>query len=174
MLVLPILKSTFERRDSLHSDVPNNSIFWRDHVAMWVTDVRRTLDYLTTRPDADTTRFAYFGFSWGANMAPMSLAVEPRFKAAVLYVAGLTMEGSRPEVDPFNYLPHVTQPTLMLNGRYDYFFPVEIAQRPFFQNLGTPASQKLWKIYEGGHDVPRTDLISESLKWFDKYLGPVR
>jgi hypothetical protein len=29
-------------------------------------------------------------------------------------------------------------------------------------------------MYEGGHDVPRTDLIKESLAWLDKYLGPVR
>jgi dienelactone hydrolase len=173
MLVLPILKSTFERRDSLYSRVSDNSIFWRDHVVMWVKDMRRTLDYLSTRPDVDTTKFAYIGYSWGSNMAPINLAVEPRFRAAVLYVAGLTMEGMRPEVDPFNYLLHVTQPTLMLNGRYDFFFPVEIAQRPFFQDLGTPASHRLWKVYEGGHDVPRTELIGETLKWLDKYLGPV-
>ena len=29
-------------------------------------------------------------------------------------------------------------------------------------------------LYEGGHDVPRTELIKESLAWLDKYLGPVR
>ena len=174
VLVIPVLKSTFERRDSLHSDVSDSSIFWRDHVVMWVKDMRRTLDYLSTRADLDTTKFAYFGYSWGSNMAPLVLAVEPRFKVAVLYVAGLTMEGSRGEVDPFNYLPRVKQPVLMLNGRYDFFFPVEVAQRPFFQTLGTAASDKTWKIYEGGHDVPRTELIAETLKWLDKYLGAVR
>ena len=33
-------------------------------------------------------------------------------------------------------------PTLMLNGRYDSFFPVESSQKPFFQHLGTPAADK--------------------------------
>ncbi len=42
----------------------------------------------------------------------------------------------------------------MLNGRYDDFVPVDVAQRPFFNNLGTPKDRKEWKIYEGGHNVP--------------------
>ena len=69
-------------------------------------------------------------------------AVEPRIKASMLYVAGLTMERSRPEVDPFNYLPHVKSPVLMLNGKYDFFFPSATAQEPFFRRLGTPAADK--------------------------------
>ncbi len=60
-------------------------------------DIRRTLDYLSTRPDIDTTRFAYFGYSWGSNMAPVNLAADSRFKAAVLYVAGLLLERGRPK-----------------------------------------------------------------------------
>ena len=33
--VLPILKSTYERQDILHSDLPDSTIFWREHVVMW-------------------------------------------------------------------------------------------------------------------------------------------
>jgi cephalosporin-C deacetylase-like acetyl esterase len=66
--VLPIYKSTYERQDSLRSDVPDMSIRWRDHVVMWAKDYRRTLDYLSTRADIDSSRFAYFGESWGGNM----------------------------------------------------------------------------------------------------------
>jgi dienelactone hydrolase len=173
-LVLPILKSTYERRDSLQSDLPDSTIFWRDHVVMWTKDIRRTVDYLASRADMDTSRIAYFGTSWGSNMAPIQLVAEPRFKTAVLNVAGLTMERGRPEIDPVNYLPRVTVPVLMLNGKYDFFFPVETAQRPFFDMLGTPADRKKWIVYEGGHDVPRTELIKETLGWLDRYIGPVR
>ena len=141
---------------------------------MWRKDIGRTLDYLSTRADMDTARFAYFGNSWGANMAPMNLVAEPRFKAAVLVAAGLTMERSRPEVDPFNYLPRVKQPVLMLNGRYDYSYPLETGQRPFFDLLGTPADRKRLIVYESGHDVPRTEYMKETLRWLDTYLGPVR
>jgi formylglycine-generating enzyme required for sulfatase activity len=172
--VYPIYKSTHERTDSLRSDIPDQSIFWRDHVVMWVKDYRRTLDYLSTRADIDTTKFAYFGFSWGGYMGGIIPAVEKRIKASMLYVAGLTMERGRPEVEPINYLPRIKSPVLMLNGKYDFFFPSETAQKPFFQFLGTPAPDKKWILYEGGHDVPRTDLIRESLAWLDTYLGPVR
>jgi hypothetical protein len=62
----------------------------------------------------------------------------------------------------------------MLNGKYDFFFPLETAQKPFFDFLGTPTDHEQWMVYEGGHDVPRTELIKQSLAWLDKYLGPVR
>jgi formylglycine-generating enzyme required for sulfatase activity/dienelactone hydrolase len=172
--VLPILKSTFERADSLHSDIADGSIFWRDHVVMWAKDIRRTVDYLATRADVDTTRLGYFGASWGSNQAPLSLALEPRFKAAVLLVGGLTMERGRPEADPLNFLPRVTVPVLMLNGKYDFFFPLERSQKHFFRLLGTPNADKKHLVYEGGHDVPRIAWVTESLAWFDRYLGPVR
>ena len=172
--VYPIYKATHERSDSLRSDIPDQSIFWRDHVVMWVKDFRRTLDYLGTRSDLDPAKFAYFGFSWGGYMGGIIPAVEPRVATSVLYVAGLTMERGRPEVDPVNYLPRIKSPVLMLNGKYDFFFPLETSQRHFFDYLGTPAADKRWIVYEGGHDVPRTELIKESLAWLDKYLGPVR
>ena len=174
IMVYPIYQATHERSNGTTSDLADLSIRWRDHVVMWAKDYRRTLDYLSTRADVDTSAFAYFGFSWGGYMGGVIPAVEPRIKAVVLYVAGLEMERGRPEVEPFNFLGHITQPVIMLNGRHDFFFPVETAQKPFFENLGTPAARKRWTVYEGGHDVPRTELMRESMAWLDKYLGPVR
>ena len=75
--------------DSLKDDTPNTSIFYRDHVVMWVKDVRRTLDYLATRPDIDSTRFANYGISFGGRMAGLVPAVEPRLKAVVVVIGGL-------------------------------------------------------------------------------------
>ena len=43
-------------------------------------------------------------------MAPIALAAEPRFKVAVLYVAGFRFPRSMPEVDPFNFVSRVTIP----------------------------------------------------------------
>ena len=61
----------------------------------------------------------------------------------------------------------------MLNGKYDYFFPYETSQLPFYTLLGTPEEHKKIFVYDGGHSVPRNELIKESLTWLDKYLGPV-
>ena len=80
---------------------------------------------------------------------------------------------SLPEVDQYNYLPRITIPTLMLNGKYDFFFPYETSQKPFFELLGTPEKDKRLILYEGSHSVPRLELIKEILGWMDKYLGKV-
>jgi pimeloyl-ACP methyl ester carboxylesterase len=86
----------------------------------------------------DAGRLAYYGLSWGGGLGAILPAVEPRIKANVLYVAGLGFRHALPEVDEINYIGHVKQPTLILNGELDFFFPAESSQRPMFELLGTP------------------------------------
>ncbi len=172
--MIPVYKSTYERGDGLHSDYPNETNSYREHVIMWAKDLRRSIDYLETRPDIDSKKLAYFGVSWGGALGGLMPAVEARFRAVVLYVAGLQFQREQPEVDPFNFLSHITAPVLMLNGRYDHYFPVETAQRPMFRWLGTRPADKRQVIYEGGHFVPRPQLIKETLDWLDRYLGLVK
>ena len=93
---------------------------------------------------------------------------------AVLYVAGFAVTGALPEVDPFHYTPRVSIPVLMINSRYDNVVPVETAQLPMYRLLGTPPEHKRHVLYDGGHYVPRADLIRETLDWLDRYLGPVQ
>lgn len=100
-------------------------------------------------------------------------AVEPRIKAAVLYVGGLASAFARPEVDQINFVSRVKIPVLMLNGRYDSIEPLELSQLPMYQLLGTPPEHKRHLVYETAHFVPRSERIKESLDWLDKYLGPV-
>ena len=78
-----------------------------------------------------------------------------------------------PEVDEFNFVPRVTLPVLMINGRYDHRRPIETSQLPMYERLGTPQADKDHKLFDGGHFVPRNDLINETLSWLDSYLGPV-
>jgi pimeloyl-ACP methyl ester carboxylesterase len=96
-------------------------------------------------------------------------AVEPRIKVSALYVAGLDFQPARPEVDPVNFLPRIRVPTLMLNGRYDFFFPVESSQVPMFRLLGTAGDHKRHVVEDGSHFVARSRLIQEVLAWLDKY-----
>lgn len=170
-VVWPIYKGMFERNIELTTDSPIETSAYRDLMVMLVKDTRRTFDYLGTRDDVDTSLVAYFGYSFGGRVSPPILAMEPRFRAAVLAVAGLKMERARPEVDPINFLASVRMPLLMLNGRYDFYFPVETSQRPFFNYLGTPAADKKWIVYLEAHTVPRTELVRETLLWLDRYLG---
>jgi eukaryotic-like serine/threonine-protein kinase len=174
VLVYPIYRGTFERRTELKDDEPNASVAYRDYVIQWARDLARTIDYLETRKDLDTAKLGYFGVSWGGMLGGLMPAVEPRLKAAVLLVAGLSNNAVLPEADPFNFLHHITIPVLMLNGRFDHFFPVESSQVPMFHLLGTPPEHKRQLVYDAGHLVPRSQVIKETLDWFDRYLGPVQ
>ncbi|HEU4525670.1 MAG TPA: SUMF1/EgtB/PvdO family nonheme iron enzyme, partial [Gemmatimonadales bacterium] len=172
-VMYPIYKGTFERGGDLHSDYPAETTFYRDYVIMWGKDLARSIDYLETRPDIDGGRIAYYGFSWGGAMGAILPAVEKRIKANVLYVAGMLFQRALPEADQINYITRVTQPTLLLNGELDFFFPQETSQLPMFELLGTPPEHKKRLVFPGGHSVPREEQIRESLAWLDRYLGPV-
>jgi dienelactone hydrolase len=173
-VLYPVYKGTHQRRDSLKTDTQDSTIFYRDHVLMWAKDLRRGIDYLETRPEVSTARLGYYGVSWGGALGGLMPAVEPRIKVVVLEVAGLDFPPVRPEADPVNFLPRIRAPTLMINGRYDFYFPIETSQAPMFRLLGTPDAQKMHIVEDGSHFVPRLRLIQESLAWLDKYqpLGP--
>ena len=174
VLVFPILKGTFERKDELNSDFPTETVFYKDHLVMWRKDIGRTIDYLETRNDILYDKVGYLGWSWGGFLGSIIPAVEKRIKVVVLNVGGMAMQKALPEADQINFLPRVYQPLLMLNGKYDMFFPMETSQKPMFNLLGTPEKDKKLIIYDTGHLVPRTDFIRETLAWYDKYLGPVK
>src|SRR5262249_133419 len=88
-LLLPLYRSTYERRDGYDEDrAPVASAGKRDHTIMWYRDLGRSLDYVETRMEIDRARIAYLGTSWGACYAPIMLAVDNRFKAAVLISGG--------------------------------------------------------------------------------------
>ena len=147
---------------------------FREHMVQWREDLGRTLDYLETREDMDTDRVAYFGTSFGASTAIPLLVMEERLKAAVLYSGGLPYRALPIEGDAIDYVPRVTLPVLMLNGAYDYIFPLESKQNPMFELLGTPAEHKRHVVFEAGHTpLPRSQVIQESLAWLDRYLGPI-
>ena len=174
-VLFPIYKGTFERGGGPKPIYwPNTSSTYRDNVIFWSKDLSRSIDYLETRQDINPNELAYEGESWGAAMGALLPAVETRFKALILLSPGFFLQERLPEVDQLNFAPHVKAPVLMLNGRYDFLWPPRISQEPMFRLLGTPTENKRRVVYDTGHDVPRTEMIKESLNWIDKYLGPVR
>jgi pimeloyl-ACP methyl ester carboxylesterase len=147
---------------------------YRDMVVQWSKDLGRTIDYLETRSDIDVGELGYYSLSAGANAALPMVAVESRFKAVVLISGGVDAGRRPPEADPLNFAPHITAPTLMVNGRDDFIFPLETVARPLFALLGTPPERKRLVVHDGGHLPALNDLIRDVLGWFDEYLGPVR
>jgi pimeloyl-ACP methyl ester carboxylesterase len=187
-VVLPVYKGTLERQVG---PVSGAAEAWELHKQQAI-DLRRAIDYLQTRDDLDAGVIGYYGISWGAMKAPWLLALEDRIKAAVLVDGGLWIgpvpdgrwgisEFQGPEQDPVHYLPRIKIPVLMLNGKYDAVFPLVGSQEPMFHLLGTPAEHKMHRLFKTSHYIPSIpgagitprEREQETLKWFDRYLGPV-
>jgi hypothetical protein len=146
--------------------------WWRDHMFKWHQDLARVIDYLETREDIDTERIAYMGLSGSASRSVYLLGVEDRIKAAILLSGGLMSFQSLPEMRPINFIPRIKIPVIMLNGKYDYGFPVETNQNVMFELFGTPDDDKYHIKYETGHNVwDRNDWVKDALAFLDKYFG---
>ena len=139
-------------------------------VAACVKDFRRTIDYLETRSDINTKRVGFLGYSFGALLAPILLANEPRIHAAVLVSGGIRPSLAPPHVDQVSFAPRVRIPVLMLNGRYDSLF-TEPAQQQLFRLFGTPAEHKRYIVVDAPHTIPTEYINRELPLWFDRYLG---
>ena len=173
-VVFPIYKSTYERGDGMESPWPVANSLYRDHVIAWAKDLGRAVDYIESRSDLDQQKLVYYGYSWGATMAPIINAVDTRFRTAVLLSGGFYQQKGPPEADAINFAPHDKIPTLMINGRYDLIFTADDSQKPLFERLGAPAKDKRYALLEYGHVPPSDQLMKELLEWLDRYLGPVQ
>ena len=175
-LMYPVYKGTYERQ--LPGGRPSASrepIGYRDWYIQLSKDYRRSIDYLDTRSDILHEKLAYYGVSWGANVGPVMVAIDDRVKTAIFLLGGF-LGRHLPEVDPVNFAPHISVPTLMINGEHDYAFPIETSQLPMFELLGTPPEHKVHSVYPGGHGMWGHfghQARGEILEWLDRYLGPV-
>jgi len=171
-VVLPVFSGTLERGPSPAKMAPKQQV---EMLLRWPKDMGQTIDYLETRRDIDAKKLGFYGLSMGATHGVRLLALDSRLRAAVLVSGGLNA-GQPAETDIWNYAPRVRTPVLMLSGRDDMVYPVETAQMPLFNALGTPAQNKRYVQFEGGHAnlVSHPHLLGLILEWFDHYLGPVQ
>jgi dienelactone hydrolase len=153
-VMYPVYKGTYERYDqeARKWDQTHQHTEW---VIKWTKDFSRSIDYLETRPDIDTAKLGFYGDSWGGWMGAIIPAVEERTKLSILVRGGLLKWRAFPEAEGITYISRVKSPMLMLNGRYDFTFPLETNVKPMFDLLGTPDEHKELKIYETDHFVPK-------------------
>lgn len=168
-VVYPVYQGTFERRSSTRP----GPIGVRTVIIEQVQDVRRTLDYLETRADIDSERIAFHAISYGASRSPFVLAIENRFRTAMLVSVGLSpSQHLPPEIRQVDYLPRIKVPVLMISGREDFNFPYASSQLPFFERIGTPDARKRHIALDWGHLPPGyTDVTRHILAWSDRWLG---
>jgi dienelactone hydrolase len=175
MLVVPIFAGTLERNtDGLTQRRFNAQSSRREMIFQWQKDLGRTLDYLQERGDVQHDRAAFVGLSLGSIVGPELATKEPRIATLILWSGGFPAfsreDGAR---DVVSAVKRTRIPVLMLNGRYDFVFPFETHQLPFYEMLATPAANKRHVVYDAGHFAfPLGDAIRENLAWLDRHLGP--
>jgi alpha-beta hydrolase superfamily lysophospholipase len=105
----------------------------------------------------------------------LTTLLQDKFRTAIFLDGGFFLAKLPPGVDQVDFAPRLKLPVLMVNGSYDFSFPLDKAQNPLFAMLGTAAGDKRHVVMESPHDVTvqRGQLVKEVLAWLDKYLGPV-
>jgi predicted esterase len=174
-LLFPVYKGTYERGfdEAYDLHMGKDDRQYVEYLKKIVLDFRRSIDYLETRNDIDINKLAYYGYSWGGALGSIIPAVEERIKINIINLGGFIPIPTHSAGDPVNYVTRVKIPTLMLNGRYDVSLPLETSAKRMYDLLGTPEKDKVQKVYDTDHYIPRNEMIREILDWLDKYFGPV-
>jgi len=110
-----------------------------------------------------------------ADGAIVSTLLQDRLKTAVWLDGGYFLWPPEVGDDQADFVTRMKKPVLMVNGRYDYVFPLNESQTPMFKMLGTPAADKSHVVFDTPHEVTeqRPMLVRTVLAWLDKYLGKV-
>ena len=171
--VFSVLLEGYVGRPSLSSERPDTrSTEYVDYVVKRVTELRRGLDYLETRPDLERSRIAFVARSAGSWTGLILAAVEPRYRSVMLTGTGVKPQevSDAAAANRINFAPQITVPKLMLHGRYDEDVPFKSEAEPLFGLLREP---KRIEVYEGSHIPPMSVAIPVTTKWLDETLGPV-
>ena len=140
----------------------------RDMNIQSVTDQRRGIDFLFSRPEVDTTKVALMGGSMGGYFGTLVAGLESRFTTVVLTVTGAwpgkaTDDASARFSHTLNFAPRVSAPILMVNATGDgRAFGEEL------YNAMPEPKQQIW--YESEHYLPPREYSEDILNWFHKHL----
>jgi hypothetical protein len=150
------------------------TVEFRKQAVNWMTDLRRGLDYLETRPEVDFKKLTFVGISNGANLGLLTIGVEKRYNSAVFIGVGVDKEWQNwiPEANFINFAPHARMPKLLVHGRYDETHPLATFFEPLYKLMNEP---KKLVMYDGGH-IPTIEFLATTVNgWLDeKYGAPAK
>ncbi len=174
-VLFPVCQGTFERRSDTKAILHRggDSYQYTEFISQVVKDFRRSIDYLQTRKDIDAGNISFYGMSWGPFVGIILTSIDKRIKTNVFISGGISDFG-RPESNLTNFVTRVVTPTLMVNGKYDSRFPLDFYIKPLYDALAVRPEHKRLVLFESDHIPPREGMITETLRWFDKYMGKVK
>ena len=149
-------------------DMRGQSYRRREAGLQTIVDYRRSIDFLATRAEIDTSRIGVFGGSMGAMTAMVLAPAEPRFKAVVLRGPGMSADQYNPSsMDGMNFLPRMgDRPVLILSGIYDGPWAVQGAQR--IPEVLPGEARVVW--FRTTHTVPPELYLEIMLPWLRENL----
>jgi dienelactone hydrolase len=143
----------------------------REIVVQSVTDVRRAIDYLATRPEVTPGKVGLVGGSRGAWLGTLVSGLDKRLSAAVLVVTAHSPGDPRDPMLAFrhalNFAPRITCPILMVSGLRDKAQRVDFA-RELYRHLACE-KREIW--LDLPHHIPPRDNSGEILAWLGQTLG---
>lgn len=197
LITLPYhLERTPPGARSGESAIQPDPVKLRAMVEQSVLDVRRTVDFLESRPEVDKSRIGISGVSLGAIVGVGSFAVEPRISRASFLLGGIDLakiiwsssrlvpqrdilrregftESSLREalatIEPEGYLPRNEGVTFVVGGKFDSVVPGE-STRMLISNIPNPRVLWLDTGHYGGVFVQRR-LMREVARFFAAEFG---
>jgi dienelactone hydrolase len=156
--------------------------FWtRDIMSQTVFDLRRTVDFLSTRPEIDPERIGYYGISLGGFIGTVFCAVDKRVKVPVIALAGgninlrfgmdaldASTKNYLSIIDPINFVSMIhPRPLLMINAEEDEVIP-PIMSKLLYAKAREP-KKIIW--YPSRHrSLPIDKAYPDGIKWFEEHL----
>ena len=154
----------------------------KEHAVQMTVDLMRLLDLVETRPEFNSSRVGYLGFSMGTIMGVPFVGLDPRVKSACFAIGGsligraaassdaslrLDNEAAAEITDPIHFAPLIApRPVLMINGRQDQTVPPASAEG-LYAALNQP---KRIEWYDGGHTDLRGAQFAQMLTFFRETL----
>jgi dienelactone hydrolase len=155
---------------------------------VYVWDLMRALDYLETRPEADTTRVGITGASGGGLATLYAFAADERFDVAVPVVYATSLAVNPNNGCLCNHVPGTLRigdradvlairapaPVLVIGAQDDGEFPPEGTRRTAAKlaelwKLFGAESSVAWKLFDGPHDYSKS-MRESALGFFDFHL----
>ncbi len=181
--VLPVFRSLYQSEPKELTFPLREARTTFDHIVSWNRQISRALDLVESDARINADRTAFLGYSFGGAFTSMVIPFENRFSSVVVWNGGIPTHWSFMVDDPERSTPfalapaldlalarYIEAPFLMINGGDDLVFPLDLSQRPLFENVGTPDDQKKHIVFEGmSHWLPHARTIGETLAWFERW-----
>ncbi|MBT6766020.1 MAG: alpha/beta hydrolase, partial [Prolixibacteraceae bacterium] len=165
-------------------DFKGDTRYWtRDILTQTVFDLRRAVDFISSRNELDQNRIGFLGISLGGITGTIFCGVEKRVQVPVIVLAGGQMnlmfgkqalsantKNYLSIIEPINFVEQIApRPLLMINAENDDIIP-PLMSKLLYKKANKP-KQIIWYTSKH-HDIPINDVYTDGINWFNTHLKP--